>query len=163
MASQLRNLRLTAAALLLIFSSTLPSPVAAESAGQTAGLIGKTAGLCGITSAFSIQVTNADWQKTLLGVDAAGMWVVVIADVTNTGERPDIPFGLLDLRDEQGRVFSQFVGDDAARFAVELPPTYGVTTGHILQPGSSGQALWVYDVAPDVGSLDLAPNPLFCK
>jgi len=156
------TLRLLALVLTLILSFGFDVPARAQPASPVDPLVGQTATLCGVSSTFEMQVLQADWQPTLLGVDAAGMWVVVIAEVTNTGDRPDLAVGALNLQDEQGRVFPQFLGEDAVRFAVELPETYGVTAARLFPPGAEGQAVWVYDVPSDVTALKLAPLTVFC-
>src|SRR5437763_1597024 len=105
----------------LVVSLYLPSVVLAQPAPPISALVGQTAKLCGVTSSFDVTVSAADAQTALLGNTIDGTWVVLIADVMNTGDRPDIARGLLNLKDDQGRVFPQYSGELVAPFMVDLP------------------------------------------
>jgi len=153
--------RMLAAALsaLLLFTSS-----AHAQAGPTASLVGKTATLCGINSPFEMTVVQTDWQKSSGSIEASGMWAIVIAEMTNTGERPDTTRNLFFLKDSQDRRFVQVIGEDAVTLIVELLPKYGLTGSiNFVAPGQTARHLFAFDVPEDVTGLDIEPDPQFCK
>ena len=144
-----------------------PRPTTAPAPSTPAdGLVGTTvSGLCSSISrsTFTATVERAIWTREAVGQTSAGVYVIVIARVTNDGSVPDDAFAIARLIDNRNRSFSSLSSSDFRGY-FDLVQQYGVRSSVTnIQPGLSGMTLWIFEVPPDVQSLRLASGQGTCR
>lgn len=139
-------------------------PAAAQPVNDAAaGLVGQTAArLCNPLdrATFTGTVEHAEARPSIGGVDSSGVWVVIVATVSNDGAVPAMPFAIAALIDERGRRFEtpgtarerRFEAEEAARR--EFGAANTITD---VQPGLSARVTWLIEVPATVESLSLVP------
>lgn len=139
-----------------------PPPAAAANPAET--LVGQRATTCSYGVDLELSVARVEWTKSVLGLDAAGnaMWVVAFLDVTNVGTKDESLYGPPSARvvDERGRQFDwrQYPPDP-----VELFRAYGVRASfQPFAPGVTEQTVAVFQVPGDVRSLTLEGKRGLC-
>ncbi len=141
-------------------AASAPPPVVSNPAET---LIGQSTRICNGDVVFQVDVTGADWQRTILGRNATGsaMWVVVFMDMTNLGARDSAPYQFsapsLRLVDERGRRFEGDIAGALFGFQSDLAASNGVKTfSEQLRPGITEPRVIGFEVAPDVQRLTAA-------
>lgn len=135
----------------------LQAPVPANPAQP---LVGKTTAVCSTNPPLPLAVTvlDAQWLKTVGGNDAAGMWVVVVANAVNQGNASASLYQATLLRDERGRTWADVTGT-ATALAIgyeDLAQQQGaVPANRQIAPGATQRVLLVYPVAEDPQTLEL--------
>jgi hypothetical protein len=86
------------------------------------------------------------------------MYAVVVVNVTNDGDVPDVAFKLGVLKDERGRRFEALSATSFGPY-FDLTREYGVGS-HVdtVQPGLASRVLWVFEVPSTVQRLTLEPS-----
>jgi hypothetical protein len=138
----------------------VPAPMPTRAPLNDAGLTGQTiSDACGLLSRarFTVTVERAELSINVMGEQASGQWVIIIANVTNNGNVPDDPFQIIVLRDERGRRFEPLGSTDFPPY-FNLRRQLGVRSYvDDIQPGLSARVLFVFQVPLDVQRLQLAP------
>ena len=145
-------------------SAPAPAPAPAPGPANPAEtLVGQRVTACNYGADFEIGVARVEWTKTVLGTEAPGngMWIVAIIDVTNLSTMAEaLTTRPLQLRDARGREFNvrEYPPDP-----VDLFRAYGVHAAfQNFEPGITEQSVVTFQVPGDVGPLTLVGKRDFC-
>jgi hypothetical protein len=123
-------------------------------------LVGRSTTMCSYGVPIQLQVARAEWTKSVIGANAPGngMWVVAIVDVTNQGQSDEGLYTFAKLKDERGRDFkwAQYPPDP-----IDLAAAYQVKgTYERFTPGVTEQSVIAFLVAGDVKTLSIEADSL---
>jgi hypothetical protein len=141
--------------------AALAPPPAFANPAET--LVGQRVTGCTYGVDYEIAVARAEWTKTVLGTDAPGngMWIVAIIDVTNLGTKAQgLTTQPVQLRDDRGREYNvrNYPPDP-----VDFSRAYGVKLAvDNFEPGITEQTVIAFQVPGDVGPLTLVGKRDFC-
>ena len=147
-------------------AATAPPPVFSNPAET---LIGQSVRICNDDGPFQVDVTNAEWARTVLGRDAAAtsMWVIIYMNMTNLGLRDSAPYAFsapsMRLVDERGRRFDGDIAGLLFGFQNDLATANGANTYSAqLRPGITEARVIGFEVAPDVQRLTVGAVASSC-
>jgi hypothetical protein len=140
-------------------AAAVPAPLA--SPPET--LLGQTVRVCRKGVPLTVQVVEADWTRQL-GSGAGstvegGMWVSVVASVTNNGRDSESLYEATRLRDERGRTWEDVAGRAAAvhtDYEDRATQRGAQVANRGIRPGIATRVLLVFNVAEDAGRLELS-------
>lgn len=140
------------------------APVSAPPASNpAASLVGQQVRTCNYGVEFTVSVARAEWLKTVVGAEAPGngMWVVAILDVTNESAKDEGLFSeSLAVKDARGR---EFEWKNYPPDPVELFRAYNVKLQATkLIPGVTDQNVATFLVPNDAGPLTLIDKRPLC-
>lgn len=136
---------------------------AAGPANPAETLIGQRVTACNYGVDFDIAVARVEWTKSVIGSDAPGngMWIVAFVDVTNLSTKAEaLVTRPLKLQDERGREFNvrEYPPDP-----VDLSRAYGVKGAfQNFEPGITEQTVLTFQVPDSIGPLTLVGKRDFC-
>ena len=137
------------------------APAAPANPAET--LVGQRVTACNYSVDFDIEVARVEWTKTVIGNDAPGnaMWIVAFINVTNLSTKAEaLTTRPLKVQDGRGREFNvkEYPPDP-----VDLHRAYGVRAAfQSFDPGITEQTVVTFQVPGDVGSLTLVGKRDFC-
>jgi hypothetical protein len=139
------------------------APVTAGPANPAETLVGQRVTACNYGVDFEIGVSRVEWTKSVLGNNAPGngMWIVAIIDVTNLSNKAEaLTTRPLQLRDGRGREYNvrEYPPDP-----VDLFRAFMVHAAfQNFEPGITEQSVVTFQVPDDVGPLTLVGKRDFC-
>lgn len=127
-------------------------------------LVGQTVTICKFSVQFHAKIEQSESRSTLMGIPTGGIWIVVIATVTNTGSRSESLSNSVMLRDERGRLFDMANSLNSGLYYTNLSRSYGVSSPYNnVQQGLSVRTIFAFQVAPDVQKLEMISADLGCR
>lgn len=160
--------RIARAVLALVGLLGLLGIVGTVEAQQTAAgtLAGQRISTCKDDLRFTISVVSAEAREQIADHPASpgDGWVVVIADITNQGRRPDNAQFLANVQDDRGNVIEWTVFSDQDQYVdTDTAAEYRVTPSwQTIAPNRTVRTILFYLVPTSVRRLTLIANEIGC-